>query len=340
MTLVPATDQPGIRCPTCARAQLTVPHDIPDMPDEPDTRSHDDVVAVCPACGHRAHASLVAEATWLAGEQQQLLARLSWVQGRIAAGDTTPTGWVVPGWAGAPAPTPGRPVQPSPPPRPSLTAQTLLLAGGALLLVIATVVFAAVAWDRLGAGGQVGLLVVVVGVLAASAHGLRHSYRSTAQTLAAVAAAVAAVGLVAAPRLGLGPPWLREHDAAWGAVAMLGVVALSAAFTRISDLRAWRLAAVVAAVLAGWAACLAASGQRGGAAPLAVGALVVVGAVVLVLARRSVPPTADTVRADLVLAGTGLVGVAVVLSLTGYGDSPATGRGPCAGRWWPARWAR
>ena len=324
MSLAPAANPHSITCPACSQAVLTPPADGD--------------LAVCPACGHAAHAVLVAEAAWLRTERERLDRRLSWVEGRIAAGDTTPTDWRMPvpstgagprAHAGRPAGdgspagvgTGSRPPRPPQQPRPSMTAQTLLLGGGALLLVIASIVFAAVAWDRLGAWGQLGLLTVVVGALASAGHGLRHSYRSTAETLAAIAAAVAAVGFVAAPRLGLGAQWMRDRDAAWGAIAMVCVAALSAGFAWFSRLVAWRLAAIAAIVLAGLASCLAASGDHGGPAPLAVGALAVVGTAVLVSADRSPSDRETVLRPDLVVVGTGFAGVGLILSLTGYGDS-------------------
>ena len=315
----------SVACPACGTGRL-VPHGE---------------FARCPVCGHQAGSALVAEAAWLLSEQARLVARLSWVQERIAAGpseasgqpaqllpgpDSGPRSGPPSGSSYAPPSGPGatRPVTVRPD-QPPLAAQTILLGGGATLMVIAAVVFAAVAWDRIGAWGQLGLLAVVVAALSGAAHGLRHRFRATAQTLAAIAAAVAAVGLIAAPRLGLGAAWMRDRSWAWAAIALLAVTVLSLVLRRVSGLGAWRIATLVAALSAVVSAVFALSpGSWQGPSPLGVAALAILGAVLLVQdARPTAAPaswTARDRRSDLGWLGAGASLAAAALVLSGYGD--------------------
>ena len=315
----------SLACPACSTGRL-----VPDGE-----------VARCPVCGHEASTALVAEAAWLLTEQARLVARLAWVQERIAAADVTGA----PGLTGSaasgrpatthPAARPG-PTRPGPtrPEQPPLAAQTLLLGGGATLMVIAAVVFAAVAWDRIGAWGQLGLLAVVVAALSGAAHGLRHRFRATAETLAAIAAAVAAVGLVAAPRLGLGAAWMRERSWAWAGIALLAVAVLSLALRVVSGLAAWRVATVVALLAAAVSVTFALSpGSWQGPSPLAVAVLAILGAVLLVIDARTPartlagavagngqPGRGEQGRGDLGWLGIGASLIAAALVLPGYAD--------------------
>jgi len=311
-----------VGCPACGVGQLSVP--VAGSRGGPGGGP-----ARCPACGHAAAAELVGEAAWLLGEQSRLLARLHWVQERIAAGDLAPpTAVPLPGLgvAGGPGfggpgpggwPAPGREHRP-------VALQTLLLGLGALLIVIASVVFAAVAWDRLGAGGQVGLLAVVVALLSGGSHALRGRYRATAEALAAMAAAVAAVAFLAAPRLGLGAAWMRRETALWVTLALLAVAALSAGLDRLSRLVAWRAATVVAVTGAAGAFPFAlAGGGEVRPEPFGVAGVAAVAAVVLGLARSASPspfppPTAPSPTSGLAgVPGPEPAGPAV----TGPGDT-------------------
>lgn len=296
---------PDVTCPQCGTGALAVSPASGSGP------------ATCGTCGHRAAAGLVAEAAFLLGEQSKLLARLTWVNERIAAGDlTTPTPFSAPavGTAG-----PGRPGTPATPARGStpVPLQTVLLGIGALLLVVAAVVFAAVAWDRLGATGQLGLLTVVVGSLSAAAHGLRRSFRATAETLAAVAAAVAAVALVAAPRLGLGADWMQQDNALWITIALLTIAVLATGLGAVSRLVAWRVAVVVALAGAAVAGTIALAGEKvGEPAPLGIAAVAAISAVLLGLSptggRRHLDPDARLPQARP-------IGIALALTSAGLG---------------------
>ncbi len=315
-----APDQPGaVPCPACGTGWLV----------------SDGLLAECHGCGHRAASALVAEASWLTVERSRLQSRLTWLQEQIAAGTVAgPPGRQPECPAGGPSvPGPGLP-SPRREDHPA-AVQTLLLGGGATLIVIAAVVFAAVAWDRIGPWGQLGLLAVVVGALSGAAHAVRNRFRATAETLAAIGAAVAAVGLIAAPRLGLGPDWMRDRPWAWTAIALLPVAGLGLALRTASGLTAWRVALLVALPSAAVCACFALSpDSRSGPAPLAVAVLSVLGAGLLVRDARAVavqPPAAQgqatpahrpSEWTDLGVLGTGAGLLAAALTLTGYGDEP------------------
>ena len=206
-------------------------------------------------CGHRAYAGYVAEA-------DSLSARSGWLAARIAAGDPAPAPelhqqyriWSPPGPAhpvtGGDRSLPRDTIQQPPPtalaaqptgvgPSGTPSAQTVLLAVGALLLVIAGAVFAAVVWDRLGALGQVALMLVATFGVGALAIRLRRGLTGTAESLAAVAAGLAAVDVMAAPLLGLLPSRWVNDPTLYPAVALgaLGVALLL--LHRRFGLRAW-----------------------------------------------------------------------------------------------------
>ena len=272
-----------MRCPHCLTTDL-----------EPS--QHDAAGMVTCRCGHRAYAGYIAEADSLA-------ARSSWLADRVAAGDPMPAPDIQRAYAiwsppGVGAPTGGP--QPAPLPAPlaplpraargAPSAQTILLGVGALLLVIAGAVFAAVVWDRLGAIGQVALMLTATAGVGALAIRLRARLAGTAEALAVVAAGLAVVDLIAAPMLGLLPErWvtdptlypalafgalgialllLHRHFGlrAWSWLGWAGLLVSAAcvvaAVASASDSEAWTAAAIAVPALAS-VAMLAAS-QRSG----------------------------------------------------------------------------
>jgi len=125
--------------------------------------------------------------------------------------------------------------------------QNTLLALGALLLAVAGVVFTAVTYDRLGAGGRAAVLVVLT-LLAGAAVPLllRRGLGATAETLTAVALVLAALDAYGLRRLGVLPGLDALPYAALSA-AVLSVV--SASFAHLVPVRLAGAAAVVAAQL-------------------------------------------------------------------------------------------
>ncbi len=226
-----------MRCPQCGAAVL-------------DPTVHDEAGMVSCACGHRAYAGYVAEAG-------ALTVRLGWLAERIAAGDPAPAPEVARAYAIWPAPAPHPPhrsglpdpTTPGPVPGPPVvapassgapSAQTILLGLGALLLVVAGVVFVAVTWGLLGAWGQAGLMVLATVGFATLAVRLRRRLVGTAEAMAVVAGGLAAVDLIAAPALGLLPEsWITDPTLYPAlAIGVLGVVLLVS--HQRTGLVAWR----------------------------------------------------------------------------------------------------
>ena len=195
----------------------------------------------CPACGLRLRGP---EAARLWEVDTELLrlddsrsALLAERKGLIAALRAEPTA------AAAPPPTPGPPRPEWTPPR---TSNTLLGLGG-LLLAVAAVVFAAVTYERLGAGGRAAVLLAltVIAGLAVPRARLR-GLVSTAETLTAVTLALAALDAYGLRTLGLADSASGLRYAA-GSAAVLAL--LSAGYATLVPVRVARIAAVVLAQL-------------------------------------------------------------------------------------------
>ncbi len=235
-----------MRCPRCAQADLN-----PTLADEAG-------MITC-RCGLRAYAGYVAEADSLA-------ARSAWLADRVAASDPAPAPEIQRAYAiwnppGRDTPQgalqPGAPTPPVPITRGGPSAQTFLLGVGALLLVIAGAVFAAVVWDRLGAFGQVALMLGATAGMGVLAIRLRTKLVGTAEALAVVAAGLAAVDLIAAPALGLLPERWITDPTLYPALAFAAVGAGLLVLHRRFGLRAWSWLGWAAQLVAG--ACLVAA---------------------------------------------------------------------------------
>lgn len=158
----------------------------------------------------------------------------------------------------------------------SWTVQQLLLAGGVVLLFVAAVVFIAVAWQRIGTGGQVAVLALVTasGMMGARALG-RRGLAASAEAVAALtvglalldAFAVRRYGLLASDRLAPSTFWLLGLPAV--------VVVLLGGARAASRSSVFPIAAVL--VLGAWPAALMASlrAEVMGVALVAAGAWVV-----------------------------------------------------------------
>jgi hypothetical protein len=292
-----------VRCPRCST--------------ELDPTVHDDAGMVTCACGLHAYAGFLAEA-------ESLDARRAWLAERIAAGDPPPAGRLAAQYRVWPAPGPrtagtlpgspgfqGRPTSGAP------SAQTLLLGVGALLLVIAGAVFAAVVWERLGAPGQAVLMAAATLAVGALAIRLRTRLSGTAEALAVVAAGLALVDLIAAPALGLLPEhWLSDPTIYLAlALAALGLtlLGLHARF----GLRAWSWLGWLALPVA--AGCVVAAVGAATSSPAWPAATVAVPALtsIAILAAASLTPALDTQRAPMRLAG------AIGLGMSGLGTAAA-----------------
>jgi len=219
-------------------------------------------------------------------------------------------------------PAPQEDWQPAPP-RAEWTpqrVQNLLLTLGGLLLAVAALVFAAVTYDKLGAGGRAAVLVVLTLAAGAAAPALRaRGLSATAETLGAVTLVLAALDAYGLRTLGLA----QDSDPlsyAAGSAAVLAVA--SGAYASVVPLRLVRCAAVALTqvpVLLLLGAYDASAGTTG----LVLAALAAVDlAVLAVLRRRPVLP-ADAVQVLIVSTGV-VTGLGVMAGLSG-GDTSAPG---------------
>lgn len=132
-----------------------------------------------------------------------------------------------------------------------LTGQRLLLGVGVLLVLVAALVFLAVAWERMGVGGQVAAMAVLTGLAAYSALRLSGArLGSSAEAMAALAAGLMLLDVAAARSLGLGSLEsidLRSYGAATGAGMALTLAALHRGDRRIA---AFAVTALMAASVA------------------------------------------------------------------------------------------
>ena len=143
--------------------------------------------------------------------------------------------------------TPRLPVAaPAPAPAPEWTparTSNALLGLGGLLLAVAALVFAAVTYERLGAGGRALVLLVLTAAAALAVPRVRlRGLTSTAETLAAVALVLAALDAYGLRTLGVAAGTDPLVYAAGSAAAL---AALSAGYAALVPVRLARAAAVV-----------------------------------------------------------------------------------------------
>ena len=135
-------------------------------------------------------------------------------------------------------------------PRPEWTPQRVqnaLLGLGGLLLAVAALVFTAVTYDRLGAGGRAAVLAALTAAAAlAVPRALRRGLTSTAETLAVVALVLAALDAYGLRTLGIGAE-LRAP--VFAAVSAGGLAVLAAGGAALVPVRLPRIGAVLLAQL-------------------------------------------------------------------------------------------
>jgi hypothetical protein len=211
----------------------------------------------CPACalpltGPAAQRLWQVDQALLAvdAERGRLLAERTVLLTTLRTGaDPGTTGSLAPAghtWA-PPPPRPVVPVAPRPAEWTPQRVQNLLLGLGALLLAVAATVFAAVTYDRLGAGGRAAVLVALTGVaLGVVPVLLRRGLTASAETATGVALVLAALDAYGLRTLGVGDDLeASTYTAITAALLAAGATGWAAAF----PLRLPRVAAVVVAQL-------------------------------------------------------------------------------------------
>ena len=187
-----------------------------------------DGIITC-TCGVRAYVGYIQELDYL----QQ---RVSWLQDRVAEDGGAPDPatatqyGVWPSPVGAPATTQ---------PHRGRSTQVLLVTLGAVMLLLAGLVFVAVAWQLVGPFGQVGFLLsatVIAGVLAFT---LRKRVHATAEALAVVAFGLALIAAGAAPALGALPSEWNSPDSLYAIAVSVVMCVVGIGLGHGSGLRSW-----------------------------------------------------------------------------------------------------
>ena len=167
-------------------------------------------------CGFRGYAGYLREYEYLTQRRQ-------WLADRIAEQAPPPDTVTAQAYGIWPA---GTPAQPSAAPPRKGSAQTLLVTLGAGLLILAGLVFVAVAWELFGPFGQLAILAGSALVTALAAIRLRTRVPRTAEALAVVAFALGLIVAGAGPGLGALPERWGNIDSLYS----LFVCAVAVAF--------------------------------------------------------------------------------------------------------------
>lgn len=199
----------------------------------------------CARCGHRAATAHVVD---LVTVEEYLLgasAHRAWLLDRVAAGDAAPARATA--YRGA-AQTAASPTSDG---STSTATQTLLLTAGGVLIALAGLFFASVAWGYLGGSGKVVLLGTVGALLAFGGYRGRSRVPAAAQTLTAVGAALIATAVYGAPALGAVPDSVfGGHIERWVTIASVVLLLGYGAGLALTRLRAWLHAAAAAVTAA------------------------------------------------------------------------------------------
>lgn len=263
----------------------------------------------CTSCGLRLRGPLAQRLWWvdqqlaaLTAERLSLLARLR--SGAVEAPAAAPVAWS--------APAPRRETTPH-------SAQTTLLGLGALLLAAAVLVFAAVTYSHLGAGGRALVLVTLTALAGAGATVLaRRSLPDSAEAVGAVALVLAVADAWAVRRAGLASD---VGPAAYAAAASGVLAVLAGAWAAVTPLRVTQGATVV---LAQGLVVLELQAHHGPAARVSL-VLALLAAVDLVAWRLPLPTVSRWTAAGF---GGLWAGLAVVASAQSFVDREPSG---CAG---------
>lgn len=90
------------------------------------------------------------------------------------------------------------------PKNPSLTGQRLLLATGVVLVLVAAIIFLAVAWGRIGVFGQVAVMAMLTAMAAGAAFAAsKRGLSASAEALGVLSGGLLLLDIIAAPSLGL-----------------------------------------------------------------------------------------------------------------------------------------
>jgi len=131
------------------------------------------------------------------------------------------------------------------------TGQQLLYILGGISLFVATTVFTAVAWERIGAIGQLTALIAVVATASLVAIKSRENLISLSNTSAILATIVAGTGLVSAPYFGLVDKEFSKPNSIFTTMVFVFLVVASFAAGRITKIPGWTVIAIIGLVPTG-----------------------------------------------------------------------------------------
>ncbi|WP_139978242.1 SCO7613 C-terminal domain-containing membrane protein [Nocardioides litoris] len=290
----------------------------------------------CPSCrgpllqpapaDHRCAACGVAVGHPLAAEVFAALRHTDAVVGRLRSATTAPrpAAPVLPQPVTAPARVPVQPVQPRQGVRGS-SVPAVLLGVGALCLLVASVIFLAVAWSWLGLGGRTAVLVGLTGVAGAASVVLAgRGLRVAAEALAAVALGLLVLDVVGAVRAG----WVTTGPA--GSTVLTGLVLAAAGGGLALVAAGGRRLAVPQVVGVGGLATAALALPSVAGHPLVVPTVAVVALVALAAAARRVGDLLPTV-VTAALGAAVTWGQLVVVGLVGLVEVDELGVAALAG---------
>ena len=158
-------------------------------------------------CGRSSDVAWVTELGWLQ-------ARAAWVADRVSSGEA---------WFDSRTGKPHEEVADVPPVN---AGQRILYLLGGLSFITAVAVFVAVAWQDIGALGQVGVLWFLAAVAAALAVRTRIALPGLANTLAVISSGIVFVSLITGTQFGLLPDWWMSESSFYPA-ACVGFVGMA-----------------------------------------------------------------------------------------------------------------
>ncbi len=203
------------KCPACG-AELT------------SAQMDSDGIVTC-ACGVRAYVGYIQELDYL----QQ---RVSWLQDRVAEGAGAPDAATATEYGVWRAPATATPTAQS---HRGRSTQVLLVALGATMLLLAGLVFVAVAWQLVGPFGQVGFLLAATAITGVLAFTLRRRVHATAEALAVVAFGLALIAASAAPALGALPSEWNSPDSPYAIAVSVVMCVAGIGLGHAAGLRGW-----------------------------------------------------------------------------------------------------
>ncbi|MFL6024520.1 MAG: hypothetical protein ACJ72O_14375, partial [Marmoricola sp.] len=289
----------------------------------PDCRALLDTSGTCTGCDLHLTGPLAAELWTTMQVADSLVERL-----RLQFSAPVSRGEVAPSRTGGLPAAPPLPGQPARPRRTGLTAASVpavLFGVGALCLLVAAVVFVAVAWSSLGLGARTSILLGVTATFGALAGRLTlRGLRGAAETFWLVVGALVTIDLTAAYAAGL---LGYDHLEGRHAVAVLGIALLGLGVGVGTWVRRTELAGLIAPTLLSTAGALMVAAGEGWAAPSTAA-----GAAVAVLALAGL--AAGTRALDLRHTAYAVSGLAVVSWTVLVGAGLDRAAAVDAAAWW------